>query len=158
MRSPERTIPWSSAIRMWSIWASLRDVEPDTRTASGGGSDSQLAADQPGALGHPGQADAARVGRVAGVEALAVVAHAQLHAVRWEDAQVEVDEGRVRVLRGVRKRLLHHPVDDGLLILCERFRGALVVEAGLDRSGLAEARDLPLESGDQSHVVQRRRA
>src|SRR3954468_17733446 len=155
MRSPERTIPWSSAIRMWSIWASLRDVEPDTRTASGGGSDGQLAADQAGALGHPGQADAAGVRRVAGVEALAVVPHAQLHAVRWEDAQVEVDEGRVRVLRGVRKRFLHHAVDDRLLILGQRLRRALVVEAGLDRRRLAEARDLPLESGDQAHVVQR---
>ena len=84
IRRPERTIPWSSAIRMWSIWSSLRDVEPDTRTASGGGSDSQLPTNQTRTLGHSRQADAPSVrpgGSRAGVEALAVVAHSQLDAV-----------------------------------------------------------------------------
>src|SRR4051812_48403801 len=157
MRSPERTIPWSSAIRMWSIWSSLRDVEPDTRTAARGGSDSQLAADEAGALRHSGEADPAGVRCLARFESLAVVAHAQLDAVGGEDAQVEVDEGRLRMLRGVRERFLNDAVDDGLLILGQRFRRALVVEARLDRRRLAEARDLPLESRYQTHVVQRRR-
>src|SRR4051794_1089646 len=125
IRRPERTIPWSSAIRMWSIWSSLRDIEPDTRTASGGGSDSQLPTDQTRAFGHPGQPDALPVlagARGAGVEALAVVAHPQLDTMGREDAKIEIDERRFRVLSGVRKRLLDDAVDHRLLVLGECLR------------------------------------
>src|SRR4051794_26078837 len=122
IRTPARTMPWSSAISMWSKAFSLGDVEPDTSSAPGGGSDTQLPAHETCALGHPGQPDVPAVlmlDRPLGVEALAVVAHAQLDAVRREHAQVEVDEGRAGVLRGVRQRFLHDAVDDRLLVLGE---------------------------------------
>ena len=70
MRSPARTMPWSSAIRMCNKGTSLRDVEPDTRSASRGRSDSELATDQARTLGHSRQADAAAFGLRGRVEAL----------------------------------------------------------------------------------------
>src|SRR5438067_3296277 len=159
IRRPARTIPWSSAIRMWSTRASLRDVEPDTGAAPRRGGDGQLATDQPRAFGHPAQADAAAVAvdRVRRVESMAVVADAQLDAVRREDAQLEIDIGRARVLRRVRERLLDDPVDDRLLVLGDRLRCALPVQQRLDAGLLAEARELALDRGDQAEVIERRR-
>src|SRR3954466_5867982 len=117
MRRPERTMPWSSAIRMWSTRASLWDVEPDTRSAPRRRTDSQLSSDESRALGHSRETNRAAVGACLRVEALAVVAHTQLEAVRGEHAQVEVDEGGPGVLGGVRQGLLDDAVDDGLLVL-----------------------------------------
>src|SRR5215211_9278585 len=75
MRSPDRTMPWSSAmtIRMGSY------SQPHPRSDGRLGLDLELAADQQRPLPHPRDAEPARF--VVEHEALSVVAHGQLEAV-----------------------------------------------------------------------------
>src|ERR1700761_709189 len=119
-RSPDRTIPWSSAISTF-IWGPpsrrlCRDGEADGGAGAGAGLEGQLAVDQEGALAHAADAEAA-VGLVEG-EATAVVEDVDLALPR----PVAQRHGAVLgtgVARGVRERLLGDPVDDQLGIVAE---------------------------------------
>src|ERR1700761_503028 len=106
-RSPDRTIPWSSAISTF-IWGPpsrrlCRDGEADGGAGAGAGLEGELAVDQQGALSHAADAEAA-VGLVEG-EAAAVVEDGQLDLV-GSVAQGHRDVLGAGMAGGVGERLL----------------------------------------------------
>ena len=131
MRRPERTMPWSSAIRT-RITSAPRElaIERHGRAAAGGGAHVELAADQAGALGHaaqpepgagPSPFDAARErGRVeAARRRRGRAARAARPRPRARRSTAVAPAWRA----DVRERLLGDPVDGGLHVLGQRRRG-----------------------------------
>src|SRR6266511_2839386 len=151
MRSPERTIPWSSAISTRMDSYSQADARPDGRF----GLDLELASDQQRPLPHPGDPEPAV--RLAEHEAVPVVAHAQLQAVAVA-AQAHPDVLGARMADHVRERLLGDPIGDELDLRPDIREIALGVEARLDAGLVSEFFDRSGERRLQPHVVEHRGA
>src|SRR5215210_7314306 len=131
IRRPERTMPWSSAIR-------TRIKTPPGGATAGRRANVELASGQARALDHAAQAEprsrvmaVAVAGRRGRVEPGAVVAHAQL-----EPLLVSLDlychRRRACVAPDVCERLLQDPVDRRLHVLGKRVRLALGAQRHLD--------------------------
>ena len=131
IRRPERTIPWSSAIRTLIVvqsscrrqhhpCPSIGTTEPNPCADVRPGLDLQVAADEQRPLAHAGDSEPAS--RLVEGEAAPVVGDRELDlpvASRRGDADVL----GARVAGGVRERLLRDPVDDELHVARAAPRG-----------------------------------
>src|SRR4051794_2673307 len=162
IRRPERTIPWSSAIRIFtssacggpSITFRYRQDQPDPCAHLRPGFNLKVPADEERALAHA--ADPEPAAGVVEAEPAPVVGDPQLEPA-VPAAEPDPDVVGARVPNGVRERLLGHPVDDELRVARDAPQLAIHLEGRLE----ALAGDLPHVAGErrlEAEVVERRRA
>ena len=139
-----------------------RHPQRDGRPAARRRAHVELAADQPGALGHPDQPEAAAV---AVLRAARSAGRSPLPSSRTRSSaspslplELQLDDGRARVARHVGERLLGDAVDRRLHDLRQRVGVAAGVEPHLDAGARREALELGLDRRHQPVVVERRRA
>src|SRR5512133_1190305 len=155
-RSPSRTTVWSSASSMrMGIFLVLggplqRQCGDDGRSPPRLRFDGEPAAEASNALLHAEQAEAADD---AGVEAVAVVAHAAADAAGLP-AHLYFDVVGVGVAGGVVHGLLDEPEDAGLVLVRQVVGGLVSVEHHVESGALGGFAGVPVERRHQAEIVQ----